>query len=113
MASTPERPNELDLEVLDLLRMGPESTDLLLDMVGTGDAETPYFEGEPITKNALYSRLVWLASHGFVVVAYREGERTLVPQRVQDLPESGGGAAGEYWWKVTEKGRAAAEAFSS
>jgi hypothetical protein len=86
----PERLTEMELEILDLLRMDPETPELLTDMLS--------FEGQRIQEDAVRSSLD------------RLGARDLArPLRGWYADPSSEELVEAYWWELTEKGRAVVE----
>jgi hypothetical protein len=91
-----QQPADLDLEILDLLRKGAQSAELLARALSQ--------EGEQVGVDAVRSHLSGLAYHG--LVRYSGSQHTT--EASGDEP-----AAKEvYRWEITEEGRAVVEPHS-
>src|SRR5687768_6028130 len=82
----------VELDALDLLRMGSESTELLLEMIAD--------DLRPSEIRALCAMLVSLAGRGLIVAAEELNQR-VVP--IEDICCDEGGE--RYWWTLTPAGR--------
>ncbi len=90
MTHMTDRLNDLELEILDVLRMGPETAELLTEMVAS--------EGGTLTEDEVRSALGRLSARGLV--------RSL---RGWAAAASSGERVEAYWWDLTAEGRAIAE----
>jgi hypothetical protein len=86
----PEGLVEMELEILDLLRMDPETPELLTDMLS--------HEGQRVQEDAVRSSLDRLGARG--LVRHLQGWAA---------DPSSGERVEAHWWDLTEKGRAVVE----
>lgn len=112
MDSASDQPTGMELEILDLLRMGPESTEELIEMLNVDDAIPPSFDGEPLNRGVVHANLSRLA-YRKLVSAYRESGEALDHEELskRELPD-GSGEGASLWWKLTGSGRVLAESLS-
>ena len=82
--------NDLELEILDVLRMDPETAWLLAGMVVSEDGSSP-------SETKVRRALAGLAERGLVRAKGGRG------------PDSGGEFVKTTWWVLTAEGRALAE----
>ncbi len=86
-----DRLNDLELEILDVLRMDPETAELLTEMVAPE-------EGGTLTEDEVRSALDRLSVRGLVR-----------PLRGWAADASSAERVEAYWWDLTDEGRALAE----
>jgi hypothetical protein len=94
MTRMTDRLNALELEILDVLRMDPETAELLTEMVAP--------ESGPLTEDKVRSALDRLSARGLVL-----------PLRGWAADASSGERVEAYWWDLTDEGRAIAESGTS
>ena len=87
MAHVTKRLNDLELEILDVLRMDPETAGLLTEMVAP--------EGEQVSAHTVRSCLDSLGSQGLVRAS-----------QGWYADPSGGECVEACWWEITDEGRA-------
>lgn len=90
MSCMTDRLNDLELEIVDVLRMDPETAELLTEMVAP--------EGGWVTEDAVRSALNRLSARGLVR-----------PLRGWAADANSGERVEAYWWDLTDEGRALAE----